>query len=205
MKQGKADGLYRQLMPRGDTENAFSTAAAADGIRLVRARVPWLNQRGHFELPAEASAAEGPMSTIFAALGGVEAEQRAKRITSLPGDFLHQDSNTFIEIDEHQHFTSFRLASLDLYPAGLGLGFDLEKYRELCRVWSEKADRYRPRKDAIGFGSGGRQRQRAYNDSLRDLVTPAMGLPAVVRVAAPERDGAAAYERVRDRLAGLRD
>jgi hypothetical protein len=53
------------------------------------------------------------------------------------------------------------------------------------------------------FGVGGRQRQRAYYDSLRDLATPAMGHPPVVRVAAPERDGRAAYVRHRDYLLAL--
>lgn len=38
-------------------------------------------------------------------------------------------------------------------------------------------------KTAIGFGPGGRQ--RAYNDALRDLVTPTLGHPPVIRVAAP--------------------
>lgn len=192
-------------MARGDTENAFLAAAAEDGIRLVRARVPWINQRGHFGLPPEAASAIDPMSQIFSSLAGIAAEQSAKRITSLPGDFLHPDSGTFIEIDEHQHFTTWRLATLGLYPPDVDLGFDICEYRELCRIWSSKADRYRPGKPAVGFGAGGRQRQRAYNDALRDLATPAMGFHGVVRVAAPERDGQAAYLRVRDRLAHLRD
>lgn len=191
-------------MARGDTENAFQAAAAADGIPLIRARVPWLNQRGHLGLPEEAASAVPVLSGIFDALGGIEVEQSAKRLTSLPGDFLHVESGTFIEVDEHQHFTSFRLATLNLYPEDVALGFDIDEYRDLCRAWSTKADRYRPAKEAIGFGPGGRLRQRAYNDALRDLAVPALGHPGVIRVAAPERDGAAAYERVRERLAALK-
>jgi hypothetical protein len=56
---------------------------------------------------------------------------------------------------------------------------------------------------AKGFGFGGMQRERAYHDALRDLATPAMGLPPVVRVAAVDGDGAAAYTRQRDRLLRL--
>jgi hypothetical protein len=56
-------------------------------------------------------------------------------------------------------------------------GFDPDHYRELCRFWQAKADKYRRTKEARGFGVGGRQRQRAYYDSLRDLATPAMGHP----------------------------
>jgi hypothetical protein len=191
-------------MARGDTENAFLAAAEGDEVSLVRARVPWINQRGHFGLPGEARSAIEPLGRIFAALGGIAAEQSAKRMTALPGDFVHEDSGTFIEIDEHQHFTSHRLAALDLYPDDVPLGFDLDEYRELCRSWSPQADSYRRSKAAIGFGEEGRQRQRAYNDSLRDLAAPAMGHPAVVRVAAPDRDGLAAYGRVRNRILALR-
>jgi hypothetical protein len=110
-----------------------------------------------------------------------------------------------IEVDESQHFTSYRLRTLDLYPEGIPLGFDLEEYRELCRTWAPRSDRYRRSKAAVGFGEGGRQRQRAYHDALRDLVTPAMGRPPVIRVPAPDRDGAAAYDRVRARMRPLVD
>lgn len=191
-------------MPRGDTENAFQSAAVADGIPLVRARVPWINQRGHYGLPPQAASALHTLDRIFDALDGIRPEQAAKALTPLPGDFLHVESGTFIEIDEHQHFTTYRLATLNLYPHDLEVGFDVNEYRSLCRSWSPKADRYRLNKAATGFGQGGRQRQRAYNDALRDLATPALGYPGVVRVAAPERDGDAAYLRVRDRLASLR-
>lgn len=117
-------------MARGDCETAFCAAAAADGIELVRAKVPWINQRSHYGLPVEAEVARMTMSTIFSALGGIEAEQATKRLQSLPGDFVHPDSGVFIEVDEHQHFTSYRLSTLDLYPDDVPLGFDLSKYQK---------------------------------------------------------------------------
>lgn len=187
-------------MARGDCESAFCSAAGEDGIKLVRAKVPWLNQRGHLGLPEEALSATTAMHAIFEALGGIEADVAAKRKTALPGDFLHVESGVFVEVDESQHFTSFRLATLDLYPTATPLGFDLDAYRRLCHEWAPRSDRYRRDKAAIGFGPGGRQRQRAYNDSLRDLVTPALGHPPVIRVAAPDRDGLAAYVSARARL-----
>ena len=48
---------------------------------------------------------------------------------------------------------------------------------------------------AKGFGFGGVQRERAYHDALLDLATPAMGHPPLVRIAALDGDGAAAYLR----------
>jgi hypothetical protein len=175
-------------------------AADADGIVLARARVPWLNQRGHFGLPNEVQGTREVMAHIFDALGGDPAAQEVKRLTSLPGDFVHQPSGTFIEVDESQHFTTYRLRTLDLYPSGTPLGYDIQAYRALCVEWAPRSDKYRASKAAPGFGEGGRQRQRAYHDALRDLVVPAMGFGPVIRVAAPERDGAAAYGRVRERI-----
>ncbi|RJS46461.1 DUF7255 family protein [Nocardioides cavernaquae] len=188
-------------MAKDDCQNDFRAAAAADGVVLTRAKVPWINQRGHLGLPVEATAALEPLTAIFNALSGVEQEQAAKRLTALPGDFFHEESGVFVEVDEHQHFTSHRLTTLSLYPSGVELGFDLDEYKALCHEWAARADRFRASKAAIGFGPGGRVRQRAYNDALRDLATSAMGHPPVIRVAAPERGGVAAYLRVRDRLA----
>jgi hypothetical protein len=187
-------------MPVGDCEREFASAAADDGLALARARVPWLNQRGHLGLPVEARDAVEAMNRIFDALDGDLAAQQAKRLTSLPGDFIHEASGTFIEVDESQHFTTHRLRTLDLYPRGTPLGFDIDAYRALCDEWAPRSDKYRANRAAVGFGDGGRQRQRAYHDALRDLVVPAMGFGPVIRVAAPERDGAAAYARVRERI-----
>jgi hypothetical protein len=49
------------------------------------------------------------------------------------------------------------------------------------------------------------QRERAYHDALRDLATPAMGHPPLIRIPAPDGDGAAAYERHRSALLALSD
>lgn len=191
-------------MPVGDCERAFAAAAARDGIVLERAREPWLNQRGHLGLPDAAERVRRVLGDIFGVLGGRLEEQAGKRLTPLPGDFRHAATGTLIEVDESQHFTSYRLATLDLYPADVPVGFDVAEYRALCRAWAPRSDRYRAAKAAVGFGDGGRQRQRAYHDALRDLATPAMGRPPVIRVPAPDRDGEAAYARVRDRMVSLR-
>lgn len=190
-------------MPVGDCERAFVAAAAADGIVLSRARVPWLNQRGHLGLPDAAQAARAVLADIFAALGGDPVAQARKRLTALPGDFIHEPTGTFIEIDESQHFTSYRLLTLDHYPVDVPLGFEQDEYRSLCRQWSARSDKYRAAKAAVGFGEGGRQRQRAYHDALRDLAVPAVTGVPLIRVAAPDRDGAAAYQRAREQLLHL--
>jgi hypothetical protein len=140
------------------------------------------------------------LERIYVALGGDLDILRTARSTALTGDFLHPPSGTLIEIDESQHFTSARLLTLDLYPDQAELGFDLEKYRSLCRTWCGESDNYYRAKTARGFGVRGRQRQRAYYDALRDLATPAMGHPPLIRIPAPHRDGTAAYQCNRARL-----
>jgi hypothetical protein len=190
-------------VPVGSAQAAFHTAAARDGIILSPAKVPWLNQRGHYSLPIEAEVAINTLEEIFTSLGGRPNEQQAKRSTTLPGDFFHADSGTFVEIDEMQHFTSFRLRTLYLYPGDAPLGFDLHQYRELCQRMAPSADKYRAAKEAVGFGPWGRQRQRAYYDALRDLAIPAMGHPPVIRIPILDGDGETAYARHRGKLLTL--
>lgn len=192
-------------MPTGDRQRSFAEAAARDGIHLVPAyREPWLNQQGHLGLPEELTEVRAALERIFVTLGGDLAAQAAKRTTSLTGDFLHPPSGTLIEVDEHQHFTSHRLQALDLYPETTALGFCIDDYRALCRSESARADRYRASKPAPAFGEGGRQRQRAYYDALRDLATPAMDRPPLIRVDAVQGDGTAVFEKARSGLAHLR-
>lgn len=191
---------YALPMPVGDCENAFIEAARGEGVELVRYQKPWLNQRGHFGLPDQAFGVTGALNSIFLALGGNSTEQAAKRTTALPGDFIHTRSGTIIEIDELQHFTSFRLQSFEYYPAGSPLGFEPDEYRDLCRRFAPKADKYRQSKTAVAFGPGGRQRQRAYYDALRDLAVPAMGLPPVIRIPAADGNGRTAFERNAERI-----
>lgn len=190
-------------MPVGDCQRAFEEAAEADGLRLGPSRLAWVNQRGHFGLPPEGRDAVAPLDAIFTALGGDRSAQLAKRTTPLPGDFIEARTGTLIEIDESQHFTSFRATSLELYPPDAMLGFDRERYLDLCREHAARSDRYRTRKDAVGFGQGGRQRQRAYHDALRDLAAVACGCPPVIRVAVFDGDGAGVYRRERERIRHL--
>jgi hypothetical protein len=189
-------------MAIGDTQREFAEAAARDGIELVPQSVDWLNQRGHLGLPDddERRPVREALQRIYLALGGDLDVLDAGRTSALPGDFVYEPTGTLIEVDESQHFTSFRLATLELYPDNAALGFDLPTYKQLCRRWQQRSDRYYRTKAARGFGVGGRQKQRAYYDALRDLATPAMGRPPLIRIEAAERDPADAYRRHRNEL-----
>jgi hypothetical protein len=182
---------------RGDCQRAFAAAAARDGIVFGGQSFSWLCQQGHLALPASAAEARAALAKIYEALGGNADLLSTARTTRLPGDFLHEPTGTLVEVDEHQHFSSARLLTLELYPADTPLGFDLDSYKALCRRWRGQADRAFAHRDARGFGPGERQRQRAYYDALRDLATPAIGHPPLIRIEAPHGNGSAAYKQHR--------
>ncbi len=201
-------------MPVGDSHLAFAEAAAQDGVALsTSARFDWLTEMGHLTLddvaadppasttPEALGAAAESLEGIYRGLGGDLDVLTACRATYvLPLDLFHEPSGTMIEIDEAEHFTSFRLETLDAYPPDTPLGFDLDEYRELCREHAEKMDRFQKNLPAKGWGFGGLQRERAYRDALLDLAAPAMGHLPVVRIVAIDADGAAAYARNQDSL-----
>ena len=183
---------------------------------LGSASFDWLCEQGHIGLERVAKARRDPalvapvtaalpvLAAIYARLKGDLSVLRASRENLLlPVALVHAPSGTVIEVDGPPHFTSSRLVALDLYPAGTAVGFDLDAYREVCRELCGRTDALSRGLAAKGFGFGGVQRERAYHDSLRDLATPAMGHPPLIRLVALDGDGAAAYHRHRAELLSL--
>ncbi|HVP75989.1 MAG TPA: hypothetical protein VMS63_08205 [Gaiellaceae bacterium] len=203
-------------MAPGDVQRAFAQAAAEDGIVLGSSSFGWLCEQGHVGLERVAKARRDPalvgpvtaaveqLRAIFVRLkGDVSVLYASRENLLLPVELVHEPTGTVIEVDEQPHFTSFRLAALELYAADARLGFDLDEYKELCRAWCSRTDGLSRGLAAKGFGLGGVQRERAYRDALLDLAAPAMGHPPVVRIAGVDGDGAAAYARHRASLATL--
>ena len=204
-------------MAPGDVQSAFAQAAAEDGIVLGSRSFDWLCEQGHVGLERVAKARRDPalvapvraaleqLAAIYARLKGDISVLYASRETLLlPVGLVHEPTGTVVEVDESPHFTSSRLAALELYAADAAVGFDLDEYKELCRAWCASTDVLSRGLAAKGFGFGGVQRERAYHDALLDLGAPAMGHPPVVRIPAVDGDGAAAYRRFRESLANLR-
>lgn len=176
----------------------------------------WLCEQGHIGLERVAKGRRDPalvgpvtaavdqLAAIYARLKGDISVLRASRENLLLHvDLVHEPTGTVIQVDELAHFTSFRLAAFELYRPDVALGFDLDEHKELCRAWCTGTDGLARGLAAKGFGFGGVQRERAYHDALRDLATPAMGNPPLVRIAAVDGDGAAAYRRQRASLLAL--
>jgi hypothetical protein len=196
-----------------DAEAAFARAAAADGVVLGPASFHWLCEQGHVGLERVAQARRDPalvkpviaaledLSAIYARLrGDVSVLHASRENLLLPLDLVHEPTGTVVAVDEVAHFTSFRLTALELYRPDARLGFDRDEQMRLCREWRGRTDGLGRGLPAKGFGFGGQQRERAYRDALLDLATPAMGHPPVIRIAATDGDGAAAYARNRDAL-----
>lgn len=196
-----------------DAHAAFAEAAAQDGIVLAPQAYDWLCEQGHVGLERVAKARRDPaivkpviaalatLTRIYADLrGDVSVLNASRENLFLPLDLVHPPTGTIVEVDDAAHFTSFRLAALHRYDADAALGFDREGYAALCRELGPRTDRLGGGLPAKGFGFGGQPRERAYRDALIDLATPAMGQPPVVRIAAPDGDGATAYGRHRDVL-----
>jgi hypothetical protein len=201
-----------------DVQAAFALAAAEDGIVLGSRSFDWLCEQGHVGLERVAKARRDPalvepvteavevLGTIYARLKGDSSVLHASRENLLlPVDLVHGPTGTLLAVDEASHFTSFRLAALELYPADVTVGFDLDEHRELCRAWCARTDALSRGLPAKGFGLGGVQRERAYRDALFDLATPAIGHPPLVRIAAVDGDGRAAYRHHRASLLTLLD
>jgi hypothetical protein len=195
---------------------AFAEAAAEDGIALERGTFDWLCEQGHVGLERVAKARRDPsiVAPVRAALevlatihdrlqGDVSVLQASRENLLWPVDLVHAPSGTLIEVDGPEHLTSFRLTALDLYPANARIGFDIDEYRALCRAHAPTSDGVARGMPAKGFGFGGVARERAYLDSLRDLATPAMGHPPLLRIAVRDGDGAAEYRRRRSSLLRL--
>lgn len=203
-------------MATGDAQSAFAQAAAEDGIVLEAQSFDWLCEQGHVGLERVAKARRdpalvGPVTAALATLGAIYARLKgdvsvlyaSRENLLLPVELVHVPSGTVIQVDESPHFTSFRLTALELYPDTATVAFDLDEHKELCRSWCSRTDGLARGLPAKGFGFGGLQRERAYRDALCDLAAPAMGHPPVIRIAAVDGDGVAAYRAHRTSLLAL--
>ena len=91
-------------------------------------------------------------------------------------DYWVPDPGFIVEFDESQHFTNLRKLALAVYADGHSLGFAAGRWLELC-------EQHDARDDDPPF----RDEQRAWYDTLRDLVPSTVGLRPTVRLYARDR------------------
>ncbi len=176
------------------------------GVRLSPAPAArWLTERGHLNPIVQTCAPTvvvDALDELHSALGGDRRTlARARDVPVRPG-LQVPASGQLVEIDDVGHLTADRLASLAYYPSGTVLGFNLDQYRSLIEDWRERAARVFTKRWSADFDfAGGRRARRAYEDALRDLLTPVFtGLP-LLRIAAPDGCPDAAAGQLAIRLA----
>ena len=91
-------------------------------------------------------------------------------------DYWVPDPGFIVEFDESQHFTNLRKLALAVYADGHSLGFAARRWLELCE-----------QHDARDNDPPFRDEQRAWYDTLRDLVPSTVGLSPTVRLYARDR------------------
>jgi hypothetical protein len=143
-----------ELFCAGVVDRAVQAAVRFEcGIVLGSRSFDWLCEQGHIGLERVAkarrdpalvgpvTAALEPLGALYARLQGDISVLRASRENLLlPVDLVHEPTGTVIEVDDTPHFTSFRLAALELYPADVSVGFDLDEHKDLCRAWCSRTD-----------------------------------------------------------------
>jgi len=121
---------------------------------------------------------------IFISLNGDRQANQNKRTRTLNCDAYFGGQYNFIfEFDEYQHFNSARLRTFEYYPTDLKVNFSIDQWKQLCKIYKDKADKYRKTKITKDFNfSGGRTVQRAYLDCFRDLLPEINQLNPTVRI-----------------------
>jgi hypothetical protein len=137
------------------------------------------------------------LDDLHAALGGNRRALARRSDAPLRAGLLSSSAGQLVEVDDVEHFTTDRLRSLSLYPMSTTFGFDLDVYRALIETWRARAAAVFTRRWSPDFDfAGGRRAERAYQDALRDLLTPIFtGLP-LLRIASPDHDVRSAADRL---------
>lgn len=112
------------------------------------------------------------LAKIYRALQNHRGHKSFVRRSNLQScDFYIKSLNCIIEFDESQHFTAPRGLTLELYPRKANLGFDKSDWLSRCQSLNR-------RDNDPAF----RDEQRAWYDTLRDLLPAYMGMGPTIRV-----------------------
>jgi len=116
------------------------------------------------------------LKEIYEALQSHRGFKEFVKAKTLPNcDFFISKPGFIVEFDETQHFTEPRRIALENYPKKLELGFDRERWIELCKRIKAKDN-----------GPFYRDEQRAWYDTLRDFIPIIKNLNPTVRLFAKD-------------------
>ena len=111
------------------------------------------------------------VAAVLESYRGFGIAEFVRRKSLSPCDFFVPDPGFVVEFDERQHFTRPRKLALEVYSDALPLAFPAKRWMNLCEHFDAK-DNDPPFRDE----------QRAWYDTLRDLVPTTQGLLPTVRL-----------------------
>lgn len=124
--------------------------------------------------------------TIYEAVAGkaLNLETMPARETRRVDGVFQFEGTTFVyELDEVQHFNSFRAATLTHYPDDLRLGFDTAAWLRRCAAKKKlEGGGWAKERPPLFPGINGRHKQRAFRDALADIVPLEHGYGPTVRL-----------------------
>jgi hypothetical protein len=112
------------------------------------------------------------LTNIYQSLQRHRGHENFIRTSKLPNvDYYVPNPGFIVEFDESQHFTECRKLSLQQYPQNMKLGFNRNRWLDLCEK-IHKADNDPPYRDE----------QRAWYDTLRDFLPTTKKLLPTIRL-----------------------
>lgn len=144
------------------------------GTCMPNHRFPWSAQLAAYRDTAIFST----LKTILHSLESFRGHTGFAKVETLPPcDFFVPNPGFIVEFDESQHFTLPRKITLLLYPPDSNVRFSIARWVTLCDKHNAK-DNDPPYRDE----------QRAWYDTLRDLVPSIHGLKSTIRLYAAEME-----------------
>ena len=142
----------------------------------------WLNRPGRKECGSFWSLVQ----EIYHELTGGELPDvmPSREWRKVDGMFQTKVGTFIFELDEKQHFNAYRSKTLSLYPENLSVGFSIDLWINICNKKSKlEGGRFAKPKPPLFTGENGRHRQRAFRDSLTDILPLEYGLLPTLRIA----------------------
>jgi hypothetical protein len=178
-----------------ELEQATATALTAICGRSL-ATPDWLIRPGK----SECGDRWALVQDIYHRLSGLDLPEVMRPIESrtVDGVFVYADDRTFIfELDEVQHFNTYRATTLRCYPDDLPLAFDKDEWIKRCAKKSRlEGGGFAVPRPPLFPDENGRHMQRAFRDALCDILPSEHGFLPTLRLGDfdvgswIERDGA---------------
>lgn len=116
--------------------------------------------------------------------GKLPDEMPSREWRTVDGVFQTKGGFFIFELDEKQHFNAYRSNTLSLYPENLLVGFPIDLWVKIGNKKSKlEGGGFAKPRPPLFPGENGRHRQRAFRDSLTDILPSEYGFLPTLRIA----------------------